>query len=81
MKKLMFVMMAAAALSLSACKPSQQTEITETSTDAATGTTVETTTKSDIKSDGTGTVDQKTTVDPAGAMNKDTVDETHKEVH
>ncbi len=80
---LTFSVMAFTALSLAACKPSTQTETTERSVDAN-GTVTETTTQSDLSTDSNGnvegTVDSKTTVDPEGAMNKETVDETHQEV-
>ncbi|HEY8190650.1 MAG TPA: hypothetical protein VIF12_08185 [Micavibrio sp.] len=83
-KNLALMLMAVAALSLSACKDKQaKTESTEVST-TADGTKVETKTSSDVKIDDegnrTGTVKSKTTVDPEGMMNKETIEETHQEV-
>ena len=76
---------ALAAISLSACKEEARTK-TETTEKTVTsdGTQVETSTQTDITVDEhgnrSGTVDSTTTVDPAGMMNKETVEETHEEI-
>ncbi len=76
---------ALAAISLTACKDEARTK-TETTEKAvmSDGTEVETKTQSDITVDEhghrTGTVESTTTVDPEGIMNKETVEESHKEI-
>lgn len=82
---LVLTALALAAISLTACKDEarKQTESKE-ETVMSDGTRVETTTETDIKTDEfgnrSGTVDTKTTVDPEGMMNKETVEEHHEEV-
>jgi hypothetical protein len=76
---LLLSVMAVAVLGLSACK-----EKATVSTTDASGTTTQSTVVQDTKEHAngrvTGTVDTKTTVDPPGMMNKETVKETHEEV-
>lgn len=76
---LLLTVMGLAVIGLSACKEKS----TVTTTDAN-GTQVESTVSRDVETDRngrtTGTVDTKTTVDPPGMMNKETVEKTHESV-
>jgi hypothetical protein len=65
----LLAIMTAAVLGLAACKEKSTTSVTN-----ADGTTVESTVSRDSNS-----VDTKTTVDPPGLMNKETVEKTHQE--
>ena len=78
-KNIALVMVAVAAMGLSACKEKvSQTEVVEKST--VNGTTVEskTTTETSVDDEGNRRIEAetKTTVDPEGMMNKETTEES-----
>lgn len=81
--KLALMLIAAAALGLSACddQKTTSTETTEVSTIDGTTTESVTTTETTVDEDGNMSVetDSETTVDPEGLMNQETIEETHTE--